>query len=76
MVKTPLGVPWPFDPVLTVVRPIRMPFRYTCITCSGMLTNATTGPAGESSGRHQYSPGFNSPVGRPVGVPRVWAEGI
>jgi hypothetical protein len=34
-----------------------------------------TGPVGEISGCHQYSPGFSGPVGFPVGLPLVWKEG-
>ena len=41
-----------------------------------MLTSATTGPFGEISPFHQYSPGFITPVGRPVGVPAVCAAGL
>src|SRR6476661_782364 len=76
MVKTPPGVSWPLEPVLTVDRPMRMPLRYTCIVCCGILTKATTGPCGESFGFHQYSPGLSGPVGFPVGVPWVWNEGL
>src|SRR5438045_6214197 len=35
MLKTPPGVAWPFEPVLTLARPMRMPLRYTCMVCSG-----------------------------------------
>jgi hypothetical protein len=35
-----------------------------------------SGPLGESCGFHQYSPGLSGPVGLPVGVPLVWAEGF
>ncbi len=66
----------PAEPVLTVVRPMMMPLRYTCIVCWGMLTNASTGPLGEISGLHQYSPGLSTPVGFPVGEPWVWADGF
>lgn len=48
MPNTPAGVEWPFEPVLTVERPMRMPLRYTCMVCCGMLTSTTTGPLGES----------------------------
>lgn len=41
-----------------------------------MLTSATTGPTGERSGLHQYSPGLSGPVGFPVGVPCVWPAGF
>ena len=58
-----------------LVRPMRMPFRYTCMVCSGTLTRTMRGPFGESSGCHQYSPGLSAPVGLPVGVPLVWKEG-
>ena len=75
MVKTPPGV-LPFLPLLTVDRPMRMPLRYTCIVCCGMLTSATTGPLGESCGFHQYSPGLSGPVGLPVDVPFVWNDGL
>src|SRR6266850_7527740 len=76
MLKTPPGVAWPFDPVLTLERPMRMPLRYTCMVCSGTLTRTTRGPLGEICGFHQYSPGLSGPVGRPVGVPAVCAEGL
>src|SRR6476620_10228825 len=76
MLKTPPGVAWPVEPVLTVERPMRIPLRYTCITCSGTLTNTMSGPLGESCGFHQYSPGFSGPVGLPVGVPLVCADGL
>src|SRR5215469_10823124 len=75
MVNTPPGVLL-FLPLLIVDRPIRMPLRYTCIVCCGMLTSTTTGPVGESCGFHQYSPGFSAPVGLPVGVPLVWNDGL
>src|SRR5216117_574069 len=55
--NTPPGV-LPLLPLLIVDRPIRMPLRYTCIVCCGMLTSTTTGPLGESCGFHQYSPGL------------------
>src|SRR5207249_544286 len=76
MLNTPPGVERPFEPVLTVERPIRTPLRYTCIVCCGMLTSPTTGPLGESCGFHQYSPALSVPVGLPVGVPLVCAEGF
>src|SRR5215471_3981446 len=75
MSNTPGGVELPFLPLLTLERPMRMPLRYTCIVCCGMLTSTTTGPRGESSGFHQYSPGLSGPVGLPVGVPLVWNDG-
>src|SRR6266513_2601941 len=75
MLKTPPGVAWPFEPVLTLARPMRMPLRYTCMACSGTLTSTTSGPLGESCGFHQYSPGLSGPVGLPVGVAVVCAEG-
>ena len=50
MLKTPPGVEFPFVPVLTVERPMRMPLRYTCIVCSGTLTSTMSGPFGESCG--------------------------
>ena len=50
MVKTPVGVLWPFLPVLTVDRPMRTPFRKTYSCWSGKLMTTTTGPAGEISG--------------------------
>jgi hypothetical protein len=62
--------------VLTDARPTSTPLRYTCITCNGTETNTTTGPVGETTGAHQYSPGFNGPVGFPVGVPLVCAAGL
>src|SRR6059058_2981278 len=65
-----------FEPVLTLARPMRMPLRYTCMVCSGTLTSTTSGPLGESCGFHQYSPGLSGPVGLPVGVPAVCAEGF
>ena len=71
MLKTPPGVEWPFEPVLMVERPMRMPFRYTCMVCSGTLTRTMSGPLGESSGCHQYWPGLSWPLGFPVGVPLV-----
>src|SRR5436190_13996205 len=55
---------------------MRTPLRYTCMVCSGTLTSTTSGPLGESCGFHQYSPGLSGPVGLPVGVPRVCAEGF
>ena len=61
MLKTPPGVAWPFEPVLTVERPMRMPLRYTCMICSGTLTSTMSGPLGESCGFHQYSPGLSAP---------------
>src|SRR5947208_50427 len=64
--NTPPGV-LPLLPLLIVDRPIRMPLRYTCIVCCGMLTSTTTGPLGESCGFHQYSPGLSVPVGLPIG---------
>src|SRR5207248_4982685 len=70
------GVAWPFEPVLTLARPMRMPLRYTCMVCSGTLTSTTSGPLGESCSFHQYSPGLSGPVGLPVGVPWVCAEGF
>src|SRR4030095_743467 len=76
MLNTPPGVEWPFEPVLTVERPIRIPLRYTCMLCCGMLTSTTTGPLGDSCGFHQYSPGLSVPVGLPMGVPLVCAEGF
>src|SRR5882724_2134950 len=76
MLKTPPGVACPFEPVLTLERPMRMPLRYTCMVCSGMLASTTSGPLGESCGFHQYSPGLSGPVGLPVGVPLVCAEGF
>src|SRR5690349_2803458 len=75
MVNTPAGVERPLPPLLMLERPIRTPLRYTCIVCCGRLTRIITGPLGESSGCHQYSPGFKGPVGFPVGVPLVWKEG-
>src|SRR4029077_4147051 len=69
MLKTPPGVALPLVPVLTDERPMRIPLRYTCMVCSGTLTSTISGPLGESCGFHQYSPGFNGPVGLPVGVP-------
>src|SRR6476620_153390 len=75
MLKTPPGVAFPFEPVLMLERPMRMPFRYTCMVCWGTLTRTMRGPLGESSGCHQYSPGLSVPVGLPVGVPLVWKEG-
>src|ERR1700757_2895140 len=75
IVNTPPGV-LPALPLLMVDRPIRMPLRYTCIVCCGMLTSTTTGPLGESCGFHQYSPGLSVPVGLPVGVPLVWNDGF
>src|SRR5262245_49216323 len=71
IVKTPPGVAWPVEPVLTEDRPIRMPLRYTCRTCSGTLTRMISGPLGEICGFHQYSPGLSAPVGFPVGKPLV-----
>src|SRR5439155_25591328 len=76
MLKTPPGVAWPFEPVLTLARLMRMPLRYTCIVCSGTLTSTTSGPLSESCGLHQYSHGLSGPVGLPVGVPAVCAEGF
>src|SRR5947207_12627036 len=76
MLKTPPGVAWPCDPVLTVERPMRMPLRYTWMVCCGMLINTMSGPLGESWGFHQYSPGLSGPVGLPVGVPLVWKDGF
>src|SRR3954462_8193394 len=76
MLKTPPGVSWPFDPVLTVERPMRMPLRYTCIVCCGTLTSTIKGPLGDSSGFHQYSPGFSRPLDLPVGMPLVCAAGL
>src|ERR1700754_238697 len=76
MLTPPPGVAWPVEPVLTVERPMRIPLRYTFITCSGMLTSTMSGPLGESCGLHQYSPGFSGPVGLPVGVPLVCADGF
>jgi hypothetical protein len=38
-----------FEPVLTVERPMRMPLRYTCITCSGTMSSTL----GESRGRRR-----------------------
>jgi hypothetical protein len=35
-----------------------------------------SGPCGEISGCHQYSPGLSGPVGFPVGVPFVWNDGL
>src|SRR6478736_4671071 len=75
MVNTPGGVERPLPPLLMLERPMRMPLRYTCIVCCGRLTRIMTGPLGEISGCHQYSPGFNGPVGFPVGLPLVWNEG-
>src|SRR5690348_10630259 len=75
MVNTPGGVERPLPPLLMLERPIRTPLRYTCIVCCGRLTRIVTGPPGEISGCHQYSPGFNGPVGLPVGIPLVWKEG-
>src|SRR5438093_4356216 len=75
IVNTPPGVLAPL-PLLMVDRPIRMPLRYTCMVCCGMLTSKTTGPLGESCGFHQYSPGLSCPVGLPVGVPFVWNDGL
>ena len=40
-----------------------------------MLTKATTGPRGDKSGFHQYSPGLSGPVRFPVGAPFVCAVG-
>src|SRR4030095_3218432 len=76
MVKTPRGVACPFAPVLTLDRPMRMPLRYTCMTCSGTLTRIMSGPLGETFGFHQYSPGFSEPVGLPAGVPALWKKGF
>src|ERR1043166_5151364 len=76
MLKTPPGVAWPVEPVLTDERPMRMPLRYTCMVCSGMLTSTMSGPLGARCGFHQYSPGVSRPVGLPVGVPLVWKEGF
>src|ERR1041385_8577097 len=75
MLNTPGGVERPLPPLLMLERPIRTPLRYTCIVCCGRLTRIMTGPLGESSGSHQYSPGFRGPVGFPVGLPLVWNEG-
>ena len=50
--KTPVGVACPFDPVLTVVLPMRTPLRKTAIFWVGTLMMTTTGPAGETSGFH------------------------
>src|SRR5437660_11214629 len=74
MANTPPGV-LPLLPLLIVDRPIRMPLRYTCIVCCGMLTSTTTGPLGESCGFHQDPPGLRGPVGLPIGVPFVWNDG-
>ena len=41
-----------------------------------MLIKIINGPCGDTSGCHQYSPGFIGPVGFPVGVPLVWKEGL
>jgi hypothetical protein len=41
-----------------------------------MLTRIMSGPWGEISGCHQYSPGFSRPVGFPVGLPFVWNDGL
>ena len=76
ILKTPPGVECPFEPVLTVERPMRMPLRYTCMVCSGTLISTMSGPRGESSGCHQYSPGLSGPVALPVGEPLVWAAGF
>ena len=56
MLKTPPGVEWPFEPVLTVERPMRMPLRYTCMVCSGTLTSTMSGPLGESCGSTNTRP--------------------
>src|SRR3982750_4013477 len=63
------------DAVPILERPMRMPFRYSSMVCSGTLTRTMKGPLGESSGCHQYSPGLSVSVGLPVGVPLVWKEG-
>lgn len=34
------------------------------------------GGCGESSGRHEYSPGLSGPVDLPVGIPLVWNDGL
>ena len=34
-----------------------------------------SGPCGEISGCHQYSPGLSGPDGFPVGEPLVWKDG-
>src|SRR6516165_10732086 len=75
MLNTPGGVELPLPPLLVLERPIRIPLRYTCIVCCGILTSTTTGPRGESCGFHQYWPGLSVPVGLPVGVPFVWNDG-
>src|SRR6266480_3387364 len=75
MLNTPPGVEWPFEPVLTVDRPIRIPLRYTCIVCCGILTSTTTGPLGDSCGVHQYSPGVSETVAVHAGLPLVRTDG-
>src|SRR4051812_11527161 len=75
IVKTPVGVLCPLVPELIDDRPTRMPLRYTCSIWSGKLTSTTTGPAGETRGLHQYSPGLSGPVDLFVAVPLVWNEG-
>src|SRR5207244_12683736 len=74
ILNTPPGV-LPALPLLMVDRPIRMPLRYTCIVCCGMLTSKTTGTLGESCGFHQYSLGLSEAVGLLIGVRFVWNDG-
>ncbi len=59
MVKTPIGVEYPFLPVETVETPIRLPLRWTWRSCSLIETMIDTGPRGCSSGCQVYWPGFS-----------------
>ena len=59
MVKTPIGVSWPFLPVETVETPISLPRRWTWRSCSLIETMIDTGPRGCSSGCQVNWPGFS-----------------
>src|SRR3954466_11071364 len=61
MVNTPVGVSWPFLPVLTVVTPMRMPLRYAYARCSVMLTMTAMGPGDAPRPPHIHWPGLRSP---------------
>ena len=66
---------WPNTPGATALA--GTPCAATTATGSGGSQYSTvTGPEGDTIGAHQYSPGESGPLGLPVRVPWVWAEGL
>src|SRR6478735_11211405 len=76
MVNTPVGVSWPFLPVLTLVRPMRRPLRYTYAICSLMLTSTIIGPPVDICGNQANSPGCSGSSPSTVGAGREAFTGL